>query len=327
MPNQDPSNQNNQANSPDPGVSFTTQTDLPPMPADFQNVQKDSGSASPPTPNINNIISSPKKKFGTGKIIATILGILVLVGGLGAGTYLIGQKQLFQQKAAGTSNTGKTTNNTNSVGKSTPTPTGNSSNTTGKSTPTPTGNSSNTTGKSSTTSNACVTNSSPCETDNECCSNICYNGYCGNCVTNSSPCETDNECCSNICYNGYCGNGSPTSSSSVGSVVNNISEDGTSLQAAPYCAAVTTYSSDWTLISSSERSSLTAGTNIYFCVSGYTPSGSFDSARFTINGVLQADTTTQRSGSTDFCQAYTIPSETTTISVSAQVHHSILGWF
>ena len=55
MPNQDSNNQ--QQNNPNPGISFASQTDLPPMPADFQNVEKteqienkpvkDSGTASP----------------------------------------------------------------------------------------------------------------------------------------------------------------------------------------------------------------------------------------------------------------------------------------
>ena len=60
----------------------------------------------PPTPsndvlNIPPMIvdsSSPKKK--SGRIIATILGILLLVGAVGAGVVLVGQKQLFKQKAA-----------------------------------------------------------------------------------------------------------------------------------------------------------------------------------------------------------------------------------
>jgi hypothetical protein len=46
-------------------------------------------------------MASPKKKFGGGKIIATILGLVLLVGGVGAGVVLTQQQQLFQPKAAG----------------------------------------------------------------------------------------------------------------------------------------------------------------------------------------------------------------------------------
>lgn len=42
----------------------------------------------------------PKKKV-SGKIIATILGILILVGGLGTGLYLVGQQQDLRNRATG----------------------------------------------------------------------------------------------------------------------------------------------------------------------------------------------------------------------------------
>jgi hypothetical protein len=48
------------------------------------------------------MVASPKKKFGGKRIIATILGIFLLVGGVGAGIVLTQQQQLFQQKAEGT---------------------------------------------------------------------------------------------------------------------------------------------------------------------------------------------------------------------------------
>ena len=43
--------------------------------------------------------SQPRKKFAGGKIIATILGLFLLVGGVGAGVYLTGQNQNPQEKA------------------------------------------------------------------------------------------------------------------------------------------------------------------------------------------------------------------------------------
>jgi len=135
MPNQDPT-QNQQDNptitpvgTPDPTQvtpqgSIPIQNDLPPLPdymtqTDTNNVQENtsapvvenvpteqqpsddlSGSAAPP--DLPPMVSTPKKKFGGKRIIATILGIFLLVGGVGAGIVLTQQQQLFQQKAAGT---------------------------------------------------------------------------------------------------------------------------------------------------------------------------------------------------------------------------------
>lgn len=132
MPNQNDPTQNSSpanpaASPPVPPVIFP-QSDLPPLPPEFQNLSKndeptaplvsppeeksdepkvnppinsDTGSSTPP--DISSVIPKAKKKFGGGKIIATILGLVVLVGGIGAGILLTQQKQLFQQKASGPS--------------------------------------------------------------------------------------------------------------------------------------------------------------------------------------------------------------------------------
>lgn len=103
MPNQSDPNQPT-ANPP----AVTPPMDLPPLPQDFASANQtpvastpppiDQGSAAPPeTPPI--ISGTPKKKFGGGRIIATILGVLLLVGGVGAGYVLTQQPQLFQQLA------------------------------------------------------------------------------------------------------------------------------------------------------------------------------------------------------------------------------------
>jgi hypothetical protein len=97
--------------------------------------------------------------------------------------------------------------------------------------------------------------------------------------------------------------------------------------AAPYCAAVKAYDVSWNALTNAQLSSLTAGTSINFCVTGTAPSGTFDMARFTIDGIERTVTTLQRPGSTDFCQSYTILSTDTTVTVSALIHHSTLGWF
>jgi hypothetical protein len=119
------------------------QSDLPPLPPVFstinetgsaeQNTPKSDVPATPPLsqvtnppadinigsgapPDISSVIPKAKKKFGGGKIIATILGLVILVGGVGAGILLTQQPQLFQQKAAGCSGTGRCTDMSCAVG-------------------------------------------------------------------------------------------------------------------------------------------------------------------------------------------------------------------
>jgi hypothetical protein len=118
MPNQNDSTQNPgnppvvQPTGTTPNPVISPQSDLPPLPPAFQNLgseekpvvtetalpPSDTGSAAPP--DISSAIQKPKKKFGGGKIIATILGLMVLIGGVGAGIVLTQEPQLFQQKAA-----------------------------------------------------------------------------------------------------------------------------------------------------------------------------------------------------------------------------------
>ena len=62
----------------------------------------DSGSAAPSGDiNLPPVVigTTPKKKFGSGKVIATILGLFLLVGGLGTGTYLVQQNQNIEERA------------------------------------------------------------------------------------------------------------------------------------------------------------------------------------------------------------------------------------
>jgi hypothetical protein len=96
---------------------------------------------------------------------------------------------------------------------------------------------------------------------------------------------------------------------------------------APMCVAVNAYDPSWSSLSTAQLSALAVGAQVNFCVGGSAPSGTFDKAQFTINGVQQAETTTVRPGSTDFCQSYTILATDTTVSVTAKIHHSTLGWF
>jgi hypothetical protein len=114
-PGQNPTQPTNQpGDQPVAPPIASIQADLPPLPPDFQNVtpentttplvQPPSEPISPPSstspPDLPPVVSTkPKKKFAGGRVIATILGILLLIGGVGAGIFLTQQKQLFEQKA------------------------------------------------------------------------------------------------------------------------------------------------------------------------------------------------------------------------------------
>ncbi len=92
------------------------------------------------------------------------------------------------------------------------------------------------------------------------------------------------------------------------------------------CQNIKAYSEEWSLLSATQLSQLGVGDKVNFCVAGTTTEGVFDRARFTINSVLQAETTTVRPSSTDFCQLYTIPAGTTSFNITAQIHHPTLEW-
>lgn len=92
------------------------------------------------------------------------------------------------------------------------------------------------------------------------------------------------------------------------------------------CQNIKAYSSAWTELSSIQLSALKSGSSINFCVVGSASAGSFDKAKFTINGAAQAETTTQRPNTQDYCQIYTIPAGTYSFDVTAQIHHVTLGW-
>lgn len=99
-------------------------------------------------------------------------------------------------------------------------------------------------------------------------------------------------------------------------------------QVSAQCSAVTAYDTNWNVLNAQTLSQLDPGKTIYLTVSGTSTSGSFDRARFTVNGVLRPETTNTKPGASNiFYDSYTIPAGATTFTVSAQVHHTSLGWF
>jgi len=467
-------NQNNQQPSVTPPVIFP-HSDLPPLPPDFQNIPTtdtppvsptnqpanqtvtidvNNGSSAPP--DIPPMTSNPKKKFGGGKIIATILGLIVLVGGVGAGILLTQQPQLFQQKAGSdvpycsqlplgsdcsTSNitgatkcisyvNGDSNNpydvyccpsgqkisgstcvnnyiqpstvdcglkpdgsvwncntdtqvccNTGCVSKSVGCEAGNEpqgvvrcsndsntvagcrdqlpgfefclNNTEMKCTgPGPNcGQDYNTSGSSCRPGGA-VNCTNPI---NLCGGTICRKWMCpegdtnndGKCQTGDTGASyTDYPDCSNVsCGNAccqidwlnsagtdYCNNA--RNCKEINLICPPPSEPTpiptptpTPTPGAPSCIQVKAYDATWNVLTEdAQLSALTTGEVVKFCVDGMTNTGTFDKAQFMINTVLEAETTTVRPDSTDFCQSYTILSTDTTVSVKAKIHHATLGW-
>lgn len=97
-------------------------------------------------------------------------------------------------------------------------------------------------------------------------------------------------------------------------------------QISAVCNEVKIYDIDWNLLTSSELSDLNTGDVIKFAVSGTTNDGSFDKARFSINGAGPLETSTKRTGTEEYYIEYTIPSGVVDFGVSVQVHHSSLDW-
>lgn len=78
-----------------------TETVIPPMPEQSVETPIPDGSSAPQDtpPMVTNGGPTTKKKFGGGKFIPTILGLLILTGAVSAGAYLVKQNQDIREKA------------------------------------------------------------------------------------------------------------------------------------------------------------------------------------------------------------------------------------
>lgn len=93
------------------------------------------------------------------------------------------------------------------------------------------------------------------------------------------------------------------------------------------CSDVVAYNEDWEVLTDTELSQMTEGDIVRFAVSGTATTGGFDRARFAINSATPEETTDKRPGSDEFYIEYIIPADEDTFSVSAEIHHTDLGWF
>jgi hypothetical protein len=89
---------------------------------------------------------------------------------------------------------------------------------------------------------------------------------------------------------------------------------------APQCTNVKAYDANWNLLTNIQLVQLTPGATVNFTVTG-TTGGTFDAARFTINGALEPNTTLLKPGTTnEFYMQYTIPVGVPSFVVTAQLH-------
>lgn len=93
------------------------------------------------------------------------------------------------------------------------------------------------------------------------------------------------------------------------------------------CGEVKAYDTAWNLLSQAQLSALDSGSKVRFAVSGTASSGSFDKAKFIVNGTDLGETSLKKPSTEEFYSEYTIPTNVTSFTVGAQVHHSELGWF
>lgn len=391
MPNQDPtqnqstnqnqpldknqgqfSDQNSQTNTPLIGGDNTipANNDLPPVP-DFMTQDGGSNKTSPDNQDDNNdkqdsksstnsydlppTITSPKKKFGGGRVIATILGILLLVGGLGAGVYITQQQQLFQQKAVDTTTTcsevpsfdntkvrvlEKTSSiTTKEIDMSDSKMTGSpkflstAANEDYYITRSDENGNYSATGKYITISMKRSTTYADDRSGLNLDAVILIDKTTGKEYPATQVIKKVRGTSLTSGYNDTAENalgpadgatthmGDPTSSITLGFACSTTTS-------APSCSAIKIYDTSWNLLSSSDLKNLSAGTVVRFAVSGAPSSGNtITKAKFTVNGTEMSEISQVKSGTTEFYDEYTIPDDTTEFNIDAKLYDSVYGWF
>ena len=92
------------------------------------------------------------------------------------------------------------------------------------------------------------------------------------------------------------------------------------------CLNVKVYDASWNALSSDDLKNLSPGDTVRFAVAGEATSGSFDKARFSLNNSSLGETSNKKPGTQEFYVEYEIPENITNFSVKGEVHHSELGW-
>jgi hypothetical protein len=352
-------NQNNQSQ---PLINGTLpQSDVPPMPDYSSTGNSNSTSQSPVQPMVSNtqppnasdffppIISTPpKKKFGSGKIIATFLGILLLVGGITAGIVLTRQPQLIEQKASDSANCNVSFDLPDTaicwmdpISSVPISYTVHSLPETGGpfymetnwyvAAPSPGPNHYDVSQQIVAGGKYTVYASWPGVTDKTKTTEI----HAGLQVRDSTGNMLNPNCTGGMDYywTPYVAcSPTPTPSQSPSPSPTPVgSPTPTAYPTAPgsptvSCSGVKAYNTSWVELSAAQLANLKPGNTVNYCVGGTASSGSFDMAKFTINNVSQNETTNKRPTSNDYCQTYVLPAGTNTFTITAQIHHVTLGW-
>ncbi len=92
------------------------------------------------------------------------------------------------------------------------------------------------------------------------------------------------------------------------------------------CLNVKAFNANFVQLTPTQLTQLKAGDKVRFTVGGQATGGSFQKARFTVNGTLRPEVTGKRPGTEEFFDEFTIPAGVTSFSISAQIFHSSLGW-
>ncbi|MFZ3301717.1 MAG: hypothetical protein WA152_03330 [Microgenomates group bacterium] len=321
----------------------------------------DSGSAAPSDDVVMApVITTQKKKFAGGKVIATILGLFLLVGGLGAGIVLVDQNQNIEEKAGacnGGCGPGSECGGEDQWGNAFCVPSGTTQEEIDAALQPGSGGLDNIgafepagqsnldylpdIGQTSDAGQTWTEWQQANQTDN--CSlpsSLQFLCVVGVATTENHPnlpagytkwCNSDGRCsisgpgCPTICGEYIIGTSTGGTTTGGGGGDNPTPTPPTTVITAS-CQDVKAYSSTWTLLTDAQLSQLEVGDSVNFCVTGVATGGSFNKARFTINNIAQAETTTIRPSSTDFCQSYVIPAAVANFNIKAQINHVTLGW-
>lgn len=370
----------------------------------FPNIMSESSDVAPPPPVINGQAQEPSfvptntgKKFGAGKMIATMFGILLLAGGVLAGTFLVRQNQEIREKASamcdGWASHGSTHTNSqdgcsyycdngNWQRQSCPggggTGGGGSQGDGGGSTPQC--NSCGGIGQGTCTG----TLATNCTGGSECYGNLVNtNGTCtepgGNTVPVGTPpglggdtatpapgtgavgsgqcarCDLNCHWAAPNCgvYQQGIDCGAPAGTCqqvdcldanndyvTVFAIDNNCVPGTTGTPPPSYtpppvtgdplaqCLEIKVWDTNWNQLTTAQIAQLDPGNVVRLTVKGNTTQGTFDRARFGIDGAADVETTLTKPVTGEFYLEYTIPVGTNSFSVTGQVHHvSLNQWF
>jgi hypothetical protein len=307
----------------------------PPIPTVEEIPNEEQGTNSPnlDIPTVISTDNKVKNKFG-GKTIATILGIFILVGAIGAGVTLLKQQQDVREKAkvfecASNDECGigeKCKNNLCVSAVTNPAPQQPQQPTPVSST-LPNGVTAPLTPGGCTKGVGDFTAISEGKTVTVNCSDAVKGerdsyGTIQNCIPGYYKCTIDPTGTYTVaCCKVGTGGTTPTTPPS-----NPVTPSNPPSTVTASCLNIKAYDENWATLSVDGLKSLKTGDKVRFTVAGTATSGTFSKALFTINTVIQPETTSKKPGTEEFYTEYTIPSGTTSFTINAQIYHSTKGW-